>query len=124
MNRKLICVECPNGCLLSLEVEGDKIISVTGNQCPKGEAYAASEVLDPRRVLTTTVLTRGLPLKMVPVKTDKPVPKGRIFDAMALIRTIRVERSVKCGDVIFENLLGLNINLVATRGTEIRGHEI
>lgn len=116
MNKKLTCIECPVGCCLSVDIEKCRVIKVDGHKCPKGEIYAVAEVENPIRILTSTVLTIGLNIKMLPVRTDRPMPKSRIFEAMAEVKKIRVKNQISPGDIIVENFLGLGINLVATRG--------
>ena len=53
---------------------------------------------------------------MVSVKTAKPIPKGKIFDAMEKIRAVSVEAPVKIGDVILSDVFGSEI--VATKDVE------
>lgn len=118
MTKKFTCIECPKGCRLSVDIENNKVIKVSGNECPKGEKYAASEIENPVRILTSAVLCLGLSLKMVSVRTDKPIPKSRIFDAMNEIKKIKVTRPLKAGDIIVKNFLGLNVNLISTRKVE------
>lgn len=115
MIKDLICIECPKGCVLSVDIENCRVVKVMGNQCPKGEEYAVSEIEDPRRILTTTVLTENLSLKMLPVRTDGPIPKNRIFEAINEIRKIKVNKTFHTGDVVIKNLLGMGVNLIATR---------
>ena len=38
-NTELICINCPRGCLLQVEQQGEEI-TVTGNFCSKGIPYA------------------------------------------------------------------------------------
>ena len=52
---------------------------------------------------------------MVPVKTDKPIPKDKLFLAMDEIKKLTINKPVKVGDIIAENFLGLNVNLISTR---------
>ena len=48
MERKeLICIGCPMGCPVTVEMNGENVVSVTGNTCPRGERYARKEVTDP-----------------------------------------------------------------------------
>ncbi|MCX5668160.1 MAG: DUF1667 domain-containing protein [Candidatus Omnitrophica bacterium] len=115
MTKKLTCVECPKGCLLSIDVENCRVVRVSGSECPKGEKYAIQEIENPARILTSAVLAQGLSLKMVPVRTDKPIPKSKIMEAMGEIKKIRLKSPVKAGFVIVENFLGLSVNLLATR---------
>ena len=116
--RKLTCIECPKGCRLTIDIENSRMIRVSGNECPKGETYAISEIENPCRILTSTVLGQGMALKMIPVRTNKPIPKSRVFDAMTEIKKIRVNNPLNVGDVIVRNFLGLDVNLIATRGAE------
>lgn len=120
MNKILTCIECPKSCALSVDIENCRVIRISGNECPRGKDYAVSEIENPLRVLTSAVLAEGLCLKMVPVRTDKPLPKSRIFEAIDQIRKIKIDKPVSAGDVIKENLLGLGVNLIATRGAQPR----
>lgn len=115
MIKKLTCIECPQSCALSVEMEGSKVNKVTGQKCPKGEKYAHDEIENPVRIVTSTVRTRGISSKLLPVRTDKPIPKARIFEAIEGIRKITIQHPVKVGDIIIKDFIGLGINLIATR---------
>lgn len=117
MIKNLTCIECPKGCRLTVDVENSKVVKVSGNECPKGEGYAVFEIENPSRILTSTVSGQGLGLKMIPVRTDNPIPKSRVFDAMEEIKRIKVKRHLNAGDVIIKDLLNLGVNLIATRKT-------
>ena len=41
--KKLTCIECPIGCDMEVELEDGKVLSVTGNSCPRGKLYAENE---------------------------------------------------------------------------------
>lgn len=114
MIKNMVCTECPKGCVLKVDI-GLKPIDIKGNKCPKGIKYAILEIENPERVLTSSVLTEGLTLKMVPVRTDKPIPKKDLFRAMEEIRKIKLKKTVVVGDVIIKDLLGLGVSIVATR---------
>ena len=120
MIKLLTCIECPKGCPLSIEIESCRVIKTSGNECPKGEEYAIQEIEDPMRILTSAVLAEELSLKMVPVRTDKPIPKKRLAEAMEEAKKIRLKEPVKAGSVIVENFLGLGVNLLATRNAPAR----
>ena len=115
MIKKITCIECPKGCSLSVDIENCRVREVTGAECPKGKPYAVSEVENPARILTSTVLTQGLSIKMCPVRTDKPIPKAKISDAIFEARKIKINKPVRIGDIIIRNFLGLGVNLIATR---------
>ncbi len=113
--KKIICIECPKGCIISAEIRSGKLFSISGNECQKGEAYAFKEIENPVRILTSVVLAEGLSLKMVPVKTDRAVPKADIMKLMEGIKKIRLRTPVKTGDVIEKDFMGSGADLIATR---------
>ena len=102
MKKCLTCIECPMGCEITVELENGKVISVTGNNCPRGKLYVEAEVVCPKRVITSTV--RAENGEMIPVKTDKPVRKDAMFSVMQKINSITCKMPVKLGDVLIENV--------------------
>ncbi len=112
MERKeLTCIECPVGCQIEVELDGGKVVSVKGNSCPRGKMYAENEVVCPKRVVTSTIKTdRG---ELVPVKTDKPIEKYKMFDVMGIINERICKAPIKIGDILIENICG-DANLIAT----------
>jgi CxxC motif-containing protein len=113
--KNMICIECPKGCSLTVDIEDRKVSGVRGARCPKGLGYAVAELENPSRILTATVLSDGLDIKLVPVRTDRPIPKKELFRAMEEIGRMRLVRPVEAGGVVAENFLGLGVNLIATR---------
>lgn len=112
MNRKLICILCPRGCPLTAEIAGENV-TVTGNGCPRGETYAVSELLHPMRTVTATIRVANRKNTMVPVKTEKPVPKEAMMDVMAALRAITATAPIATGQILIPDLLGTKI--LATR---------
>lgn len=45
--RNLTCIGCPMGCQLTAELAGGEVVSVRGNTCARGEAYAPQGVHPP-----------------------------------------------------------------------------
>ncbi|MFA5162305.1 MAG: DUF1667 domain-containing protein [Elusimicrobiales bacterium] len=115
MTSKLICIECPQGCGMEVWLEGGKVVSVSGNTCPRGDKYARSEMENPVRTFTSSVLAEGLDIKMLPVRTSGPIPKDKLFAAMAEVKKIVVSKPVQAGDAVAENFMGLGVNLTACR---------
>jgi CxxC motif-containing protein len=120
MEKRLICVSCPIGCEITVKMEDGSVVGVSGNKCPRGEAYARQEAIDPMRVLPTSVKVIGGDLPLVSVKTDRPVPKRLIAQIMDYIKTLSVDAPVNIGDVLAEDLLGTGADLVATRRVDAR----
>ena len=115
MTKKITCIECPRGCALSVDTVNGKVVKVYGNECPKGKVYAVSEIEYPKRILTSTVPAEGSDLRRLPVKTNRPIPKADVKKAMVTIRNTRVKNTVRAGDVVIKDFLGLGVDLVATR---------
>lgn len=111
----LTCIECPTGCALTVVVEEGKALSVEGFGCRRGRDYAIAEIECPVRILTTTVVAEGLSVRMVPVRTSGPIPRERLMDAMAEIRQARAQKQVRVGDVVIADILGLGVDIIATR---------
>ena len=107
MNRTLTCIVCPIGCELSVELSDKEVVSVKGNTCKRGESYAISECTYPVRTVTSTVRCKNG--DMLSVKTDKPIPKDKIFECMKIINSLHPHLPISVGDVIIENVFGCNI---------------
>lgn len=110
----MICIVCPKGCRLSVEVKEDKII-VTGNDCPRGIPYAQKEITNPTRVVTSTIKVIGGIHERLPVKTDKDIPKTQNFEVIKVLENIVVHAPVRINQVIVENILGTGANIIASR---------
>lgn len=112
--KELTCICCPLGCPLTVRLNGDQI-EVTGNSCGRGAEYGKKEVLNPTRVVTSSVHVTGGDMEMVSVKTKQDIPKNRIFACMEEIRKARVSAPVSIGDVIIPDCAGTGVPVVATR---------
>jgi len=110
---ELICVGCPLGCCVTLLVsDKGEIESLTGHTCKEGKGYVIAEYRAPLRVFTATIRTTGG--RLLPVRTDKPVGKGRLQELMQALANVRLNLPVEKGEVIIHNFLGTGANLVAT----------
>ncbi len=116
--RVLTCIGCPLGCQITVELEGNNVVSVTGNTCPRGEAYARKEVTAPARIVTSTVRVGNGNIRMVSVKTEGEIPKEKIFDCVRALKNIEVKAPVNIGDVILEDVAGTGVAVIATRSVQ------
>ncbi len=114
MIRELTCVACPLGCAITVDYDDNGVNSVTGNTCKRGDAYARTEVVNPTRSLATSVKVIGGVHPVVPVKTNKPIPKKLMFECMKVINSVAVEAPVTLGQVIIPNILDTGADIVAT----------
>ena len=103
----IICITCPKGCRLSVDEENG--YKVTGNGCPRGEIYGKNELQHPVRVITSTVRIEGAAVPRL------PLPKEKMFECMHLLDGITAKSPVRVGAVLAENILGTDVNIVATK---------
>ena len=111
---EMICINCPLGCALTVERDGDNF-KVSGNTCPRGEKYAVNELTHPVRTLTTTVAVANREGAYLPVKTAKPISKGKLFEAMERVNAIVVSLPVSVGDVVIEDFYGTKLIATANK---------
>lgn len=116
--KQLNCINCPMGCLLTVTLEDGKVVKVEGNTCPRGETYAHQELTDPQRMLTSTVRVEGGALPLLPVVSKTTLPKGRIMDCAEALRSVVITAPVKTGDVVVSDILGLGVDIIASRDME------
>lgn len=105
--RELTCIVCPRGCQLSVELDGNAVIGVSGNICPRGKVYAENECTNPQRTVTTTIKCSDV--SVVPVKTDTTIPKSEVENCMRIINSTIAQLPVKIGDVLIKDVFGSNI---------------
>lgn len=119
MDKKdLICIRCPLGCMLSVEMEEGRVLKVEGNSCPRGEQYARKECTNPTRIVTTSVIVEGGRQAMVSVKTAADIPKDKISACMKALKDIKIPAPVHIGDIILRDAAGTGVNIIATKKVE------
>jgi len=109
------CIVCPTGCKIRVIKDDGRVVEVSGNSCRRGESYASQEAIAPKRTLTTSIRVTGGDFALVSVKSLMPVPKSCLFDIMKSARLLVVTAPIRVGDIVAANVLGLGIDLVATR---------
>lgn len=114
MEKELLCIVCPTGCRLIAQIDDAGVLTVTGNGCKRGIAFATDEMTCPTRSLTTTVRTAFDEAPVLPVRTAGDIPKEMIPDAMKAINGTTVNRRVGVGDVVIADLLGSGVDVIAT----------
>ena len=113
----VVCTVCPLSCEVQLDIDPstEEVTKVSYNRCPKGKDYAIKEFKSPERTLTTTVAITGGIHPLIPVRTDRPIPKPLLHEAMKQTAHVQVTAPIKMGAVVIENILGTGANLVTTR---------
>lgn len=108
---EITCIGCPLGCKIKVETVGNEI-RTTGQGCQRGTSYARDEMTAPKRILTAVVAVEGQET-LLPVKTVEAIPKEKLFEAMVEIKRIRVKPPISVGEIVWENLAGTGVGLVA-----------
>lgn len=116
--RELTCVICPNGCELTVTIEERPDITVkevSGHTCDKGPVWAEQEVINPVRTIASSIAVEGGDFPLVSVRTDAPIPLGRIGDVMNAIKAVTTKAPVRIGQPLLESPAGTACNIIATR---------
>jgi len=107
MERVLTCITCPLGCSLHITIEGQEVVAVSGNQCPRGAVYAEMECTDPRRTVTTTM--RCCDGAVISVKTSDAIPKKHVKACVTCINSAVAKIPVRIGDVVLHDIFGCDV---------------
>lgn len=113
MIKHIICIACPRGCTLNVTGSGKSLI-IEGNQCKKGLEYGRQEILQPLRMLTTTVRTTHSEYPRLPVRLSREIPKKDLREYMKIINGFTAASDCRPGDVLLESIMGADVNLIAT----------
>ena len=113
--KKVTCTVCPRGCEMTVTKRGDEV-TVEGATCARGRAYGREELLDPKRMITTTVRVSPEIAGdfLLPVRSASPVPKKLLLAIAEECRRVTLDRPVRIGDVVIPNVLGCGVDVVAT----------
>lgn len=115
---QVVCIGCPLGCVVTAKKKEDGTLEISGNTCPKGEAYARSEFTSPVRMITSLIRVMDGNHKVVSVKTSAEIPKDKIFACMEEIHHAAASAPVHIGDVLISNVADSGIDIVATSEVE------
>ena len=118
---ELICIVCPRGCHLTVDESHD--YAVSGNRCPRGEAYGKKELTMPTRTLTSMVRIEGAAHPCCSVKTSSDIPKRMIPQAMALLEDVRLHAPVYIGDTVIPDICGTGVAWIATKNCPAKNEE-
>jgi len=100
---------------MSVHVENNKVVSVSGNTCKRGDTYAKKEVTDPVRTVTSTIKVSGGDITQVSCKTSTDVKKDRVMDVMRALKGVKTTAPVSIGDVLIKDVVGTGVDIIATK---------
>jgi len=113
--QKITCIVCPIGCKIIIITDGKEIKKLDGSKCKRGVEYAKNEALDPRRMLTTSIRVIDGDWPLICVKSDKPIPKNKLFKVLDEIKRKSITAPVENGEIIINNIANTGINICATK---------
>jgi len=117
--KEITCIVCPIGCKIIVKTDGKNCKILDGNKCKQGLNYAKSEALDPRRVLTSSVLVENGDWPLVSVKTSVPIKKKNISNVLKEIRSKRSMAPINSGDIIIKNVAKTGAAIIATKSIKV-----
>lgn len=112
VEKEVICVICPSSCHVTVKGDGKTVQKISGYTCKRGKEYAENEYIAPKRTLSTTVKAEGYSCPIIAVRSNKPLPKDKIFDVMKLIQNVTAKPPFKVGNVVIENVLDTGVDIV------------
>ena len=115
MIKSYACIICPKGCEITIKTEGTQPISIEGANCNRGMEYVKQELTDPQRTIATLVAVQNGETPLVSVRLTKAIPKAKIFDVVAEIKTVKLTAPVTLGQVVLKNVLGLDSDVISTK---------
>lgn len=118
MKKDIVCITCPRGCTIHVEYDKDRIIAMEGYTCKRGAEYAKNEILEPKRMVTSSVKIENAKYPVLPCKTNRPVRKDLMFDVMKEVCKIEAHAPVKQGEVLIKNVCGTDADIIATQTLE------
>ncbi|MCX7710516.1 MAG: DUF1667 domain-containing protein [Clostridia bacterium] len=116
--KEMTCIVCPNSCRLRVAYNDKKVTEVSDALCRKGIEYAENEIFNPVRSLTTTVKVKNGILPLVSVRSNKPIPKDKIMEAVKLVKALELEAPVRQHQAVLNNILGTGADIITTREIE------
>ena len=115
MLKEYTCIICPNGCEISVEMQGEEIIKLEGSLCDRGDKYIKQEIINPQRNIASSVLLENGVLPLASVRLTNPIPKSIIFNVMEEIKKTRLKAPVYVGQVAIQNILNLDSDVIVTK---------
>lgn len=113
--KQLTCIGCPKGCSIIVILQDGIILNICGYNCKTGKVYAQKEVTNPTRNVTTTVRVINGESRLVPVKTQQAIPKGKIAACMEAVKKVKIEAPIKEGEILIKNVAETSVDIVATK---------
>ena len=80
-----------------------------------GAEYGKNEISNPLRTVTASVAVEGGIHPRLAVRTNRAVPKGKMFEIMNVLHSFKAYSPIKRGDVLIENVCNTGADIIASR---------
>jgi CxxC motif-containing protein len=120
MTINMICTLCPSSCELLIINQAAEVF-VENNLCPRGAEFAAKEIRNPERILTTTMPVAGGEFPLVSVRSSGFVKKSELRELVQSISQITVTAPIQIGQVLVSGLGANKTDIIATCNVKIKG---
>ncbi len=113
--KEMVCITCPLGCRLELEIEDGDVKAVYHHSCQRGIEYAKQEYYDPRRMVTATAPIEHGVVKRIPVRTSAPIPIKQVNALLNAIYSLQLEAPIQLGTPVITNFAGTGVDVITSR---------
>lgn len=118
MKKNITCIICPNSCQMEVEYIEGRGILIAGYRCERGAEYGKNEFCIPKRVFTSSIKINGANRRMLPVRSDRPIPKEKFMDCMKEIKKILLQAPIMEQQIIIPDILDTDANIIASMTLE------
>ncbi len=109
-----VCIVCPRGCHLKYQYVDDQLV-VTNNGCKRGPEYLEQELVEPKRMLTTTVTVINGEIPVVPVYASEYVNKEDVPAFIASLKKLELTAPIKCNTEVVTSINGKEVHVYTCR---------
>lgn len=117
MEKQTVCNKCEEYCVIDIKTVDD-VVEIIGNKCKEGLEFVDRDLQSSKDILTTLVRIKGGYVKVVSVKSDRPIEKKLFLKCSRALSRINVGAPIKIGDVVCKNLLNLGIDIICTKNVD------
>ena len=117
LENQVVCNKCEEYCVIDIKTE-DEVVEIIGNKCNEGIEFSEDYLKNSMDVLTTLVRIKGGQVKVVSVKSDKPIEKKLFLKCSRALSRINAGAPIKIGDVVCKNILNLGVDIICTKNVD------
>ena len=114
LGKQIVCNKCEEYCVIDIKTD-DEVAEIIGNKCNEGIEFADHYLENSTDILTTLVRIKGGYVKVVSVKSDKPIDTKLFLKCSRALSRINVGAPIKIGDIVCKNILNLGVDIICTK---------